>query len=170
MIIVVLSLILTGCVHRFKVSDTTLSVEYNQDEIIKLISEDLNVPPDELENFKIKHNRGHHKGHTKASFKHHGTVYDYEIGNNGKISQCKKYRLKSNALTAPQSAITEEEALNIALDHAGLNKESIRFIKIKLDRSYTHSEYEIEFRSGMVEYEYEIAMDGSIISFEKEHQ
>lgn len=163
-----LTVLLTGCASGFKNSDKTLNVANNQEEIRKIISGDLNVPSDEFENFKIRNNSGHHKGRTRASFKHDGKNYDYEINSDGSIGHCKNYNLNAYDTIGEADSISEDEALNIALSHAGVKKEDARFLRVKLDRSYTHSEYEIEFVSGMYEYNYEIAMDGSILSFEKE--
>lgn len=163
-----LTVLLTGCASGFKNSNKTLNVANNQEEIMKIISGDLNVPSDEFEDFKIRKNPGHHKGRTRASFKHDGKIYDYEINSDVSVGHCKKYSLNAYDTISEADSISEDEALNIALTHAGISKEEARFLRVKLDRSYTHSEYEIEFTSGMYEYDYEIAMDGSILSFEKE--
>lgn len=74
--------------------------------------------------------------------------------------------------TAPSHAakLTVEEAKAIALKHAGLTAEEVRFIKAEFDIDHGVPEYDIEFDKGRVEYEYEIHADtGEILTFEQDH-
>ena len=65
--------------------------------------------------------------------------------------------------------ITKDEAIAIALDHAGLKLDDAKRLKIEKDRDDGILVYEIEFEKGNVEYEYEIRVsDGKIISWDKE--
>lgn len=53
--------------------------------------------------------------------------------------------------------ISEEEAKQIALDHAGLTAEQVTFIKSGVDRDYGRENYDIEFYThDQKEYDYEI--------------
>ena len=63
-----------------------------------------------------------------------------------------------------------DEAKKIALDHAGLTEDQVRFSTAKFDDDDSEGEeYEIEFYSGNTEYEYEIdARTGDIRDFSKE--
>ena len=75
--------------------------------------------------------------------------------------------------TTPQpteaKSITAAEAEAIALAHAGLQRENVRFDRTELDRDDGILEYEVEFRYGNWEYSYDIdAKTGKIIEFEKE--
>ena len=80
--------------------------------------------------------------------------------------------------TAPAAPQTEskprylsvDEAKKIALDHAGLTEDQVRFSTAKFDDDDSEGEeYEIEFYSGNTEYEYEIdARTGDIRDFSKE--
>lgn len=64
--------------------------------------------------------------------------------------------------------ITAEEAKEIALKHAGLSKAT--WVKAEKDRDNGVVKYEIEFRDGRMEYEYEIhAETGKILKAEKEY-
>ena len=70
--------------------------------------------------------------------------------------------------TAP-AGITEEEAARIALDHAGLDQSQVSRLRVRYDRDDRIPEYDVEFREGRWEYEYEIhAETGTILSFEKD--
>ena len=69
----------------------------------------------------------------------------------------------------PQPELTEEQALAIALEHAGLMEEQLDFSNVHLDRDDGRWVYEIEFREGRTEYEYAVrASDGKIVDFDKD--
>ncbi len=73
--------------------------------------------------------------------------------------------------TAPVSdtaqEITEDEAKQIALNHAGINEADASFVRVHLDRDFFKSEYEVEFYSGNAEFDYDIdAVTGEIISYD----
>ena len=63
--------------------------------------------------------------------------------------------------------IGAEEAKNAALNHAGLSAEDVTFTKAELDWEDGAAVYEIEFISGITEYEYKVnASDGTILEYE----
>lgn len=64
--------------------------------------------------------------------------------------------------------ITENDAKEIALNHAGLKNEDVTFIKTGLERDDGVQKYEIEFySSNYEEYDYEInAVTGEILSYD----
>ena len=72
--------------------------------------------------------------------------------------------------SAPKEQIIyKDEARQKALSHAGVQAEGIREYKIELDREKAVIVYEIEFKSGRYEYDYELdAKSGKIIKSEKE--
>ena len=99
--------------------------------------------------------------------------YDYEIdAANGAIlsvdNDIENYviptQLSKEAPTKAQvSEISVEEAKQIALSHAGVG--SARFTKAKIDYENGIKVYEIEFKVGNMEYEYDINVsNGAIIS------
>ena len=70
---------------------------------------------------------------------------------------------------AVPAGITEEEATRIALDHAGLDQNQVAHLRARYDRDDRVPEYDVEFREGRWEYEYEIhAETGKILSWEKD--
>ena len=74
-------------------------------------------------------------------------------------------------ITAAANAaqITEAQAKEIALKHAGVTVQQANFTKMKLDRDFGRTEYELEFFVGNVEYDYEIdAADGTVRKFSRE--
>ncbi len=75
--------------------------------------------------------------------------------------------INENTNTPAQATITKEKALETALNHAGVTDYVLE--KNELDNDDGVLSYEIEFKSGTTEFEYDInAVDGSVISFEKD--
>ena len=65
--------------------------------------------------------------------------------------------------------ITEADAKAIALAHAGLSEGEVKKLKCETDKDDGVLVYEVEFKVGNVEYEYEIAAkDGSVIKYDVE--
>ena len=65
--------------------------------------------------------------------------------------------------------ISIDKAKKIALSHAGLSENEVRFEKVKLDKDDGIYEYEVEFYAGGREYDYSVnAKTGKIIDFEIE--
>jgi uncharacterized membrane protein YkoI len=66
-----------------------------------------------------------------------------------------------------ESWISEAEAKAIALNHAGLTEADVVFVRAHLDYDDGWCEYEVEFYSGNIEYDYEIdALSGEIRSYD----
>lgn len=64
-----------------------------------------------------------------------------------------------------EELISEEEAKEIALKDAGVNKEDLSYILINLETDNGVDEYEVEFYSDKMEYEYNIdASTGEILN------
>ena len=72
----------------------------------------------------------------------------------------------SSQSTDGSTAITEDQAREIALADAGLTAEEVTFLKTKLDRDDGRLVYDVEFyNADYTEYDYEIdAADGTILS------
>ena len=69
--------------------------------------------------------------------------------------------------TSSGSYIGVDKAKSIALKHAGKSASSVSFTKAKLDKDDGKVVYEIEFRSGHTEYEYDIdAYSGKILEYD----
>ena len=111
----------------------------------------------------------------EIEFKSGGFEYDYDIDavSGEVISSYKElgdYRDDTNKFDPDSKEyIGEQSARDIALTHAGVSAGSVREFEIELDREKGRVVYEIEFKSGGFEYEYEIdAYTGDIIKHEKE--
>ncbi|MBQ2931707.1 MAG: PepSY domain-containing protein [Clostridia bacterium] len=67
--------------------------------------------------------------------------------------------------------IDEEKAKELALEKAGVGADGVKFDRIELDRDNGIWQYEVDFRSGDVEYDIDIKADtGEVLSFEKEEK
>lgn len=70
---------------------------------------------------------------------------------------------------AADNTITEEEAIQIALDHAGLTEEQVTGLHAHLDRDDGRDYYEVEFWQDRYEYSYEIHPEtGAILDYDKD--
>ena len=69
----------------------------------------------------------------------------------------------------PSQSIGQEKALSIALADAGVQKENALGLEVKGEYDDGQLLYEVEFRAGGVEYEYEVrASDGRIVKAERD--
>ncbi len=66
--------------------------------------------------------------------------------------------------TGNSPRLTAEEALNIALEEAGVSRESIRNLENNLEREDGVLVYEIDFDSGILEYSYDVNADTGAIT------
>lgn len=70
---------------------------------------------------------------------------------------------------AKSGRLTEAEVKAIALKHAGLSEKDVKGLRCEFDYDDGRPEYDVEFRSGGYEYEYEIhAESGKILKWDKE--
>ena len=99
--------------------------------------------------------------------------YDYEINatSGAIIKNAKERDNDSNLLNSAAGAdlISADEAKAIALKNAGVSESDLTGYSIDLDNEYGVMQYEIEFKSGGYEYDYEInAATGEILQKQKE--
>lgn len=72
--------------------------------------------------------------------------------------------------TDKSNFIGEESAKSIALDKAGVSAKDVSFDKVELDCDNGVWQYEVEFRKGRTEYDYDIkADDGSVLSYDVDY-
>ena len=72
--------------------------------------------------------------------------------------------------SAGEKELSADEALASALLHASLKREEISFLKNELDYDDGRLIFDIEFRAGQFEFDYEIdAKSGAVLSFEREN-
>lgn len=84
-----------------------------------------------------------------------------------------KAEKNSSGSPAKESAsgvsVSEAKAREVALNHAGVKADDVSGLESKLDRDHGRTVYEVEFKSGGHEYDYEIdAATGAVLKSEKE--
>lgn len=104
--------------------------------------------------------------------------YDYEIdAETGKIVDYSKEKeavktASTTATTKPAATtktISKSKAQSIALDHAKLKKSEVTALRVSLDKDDGRTYYEVDFRIGNVEYDYEIdAVTGKVVEWDKD--
>jgi uncharacterized membrane protein YkoI len=104
-------------------------------------------------------------GCTKAENPEKATGVGFSSGKTATTSQ------PIPATTSAPSAITQTQAEDIALAHAGIARADVAYIRTEKDFERNYTEYDVEFRVGDYEYSYEVNVDtGVIISNEKEYE
>lgn len=107
----------------------------------------------------------------EIDFEHGGWEYEYHISLRGEILRSRKeaddHRTAAPAQTQPAQTqpadrISAEEALTIALDHAGVSDARDR------DVEWDDGRWEVSFDAGRTEYEYHISAGGEILGAKKD--
>ncbi len=111
---------------------------------------------------------------------YNNTEYEYEINaETGAVVKYEQEAIKDNVGTPSEDVVTgnpngdkfvtKDDAINAAINHAGVDKASVAALRTELDTDDKTPHYDVEFMVGNVEYEYEVAAStGKIIKFEKE--
>ena len=105
-------------------------------------------------------------------FYYQNKEHDYEINaSNGQIIgydyDVENYTIQSNQTSNTTTAISVENAKQIALNHANLSSSQVSFVKSELDFDDGMGKYEVEFYFNNKEYNYEIdANTGDILKYE----
>ena len=82
-------------------------------------------------------------------------------------SQVNEVPVSASANTTVPAEITKEEALSIALAHAGFTTDAVKYSRVDYEIDDRIPEYDVEFYMNNLEYEYEIhAETGAILSCE----
>lgn len=105
------------------------------------------------------------------SFLADGTEYDYEIdATDGSIRSHETELQGSDDQTPVNQAaadITEDQAVEIALQHAGCTRASVTSLQAELDEEHGRPVYEVAFHNDRTEYDYEIdAQTGDVLSYD----
>jgi uncharacterized membrane protein YkoI len=118
----------------------------------------------------------------EIKFTWNNKIYDYEINaDDGEITEysVKKIKQKKAASKSDKSKASKETSGNIGIEkakenvlkHAGYKEKEVTFTKSKLDKDDGKSIYEVEFRVGGLEYEYEVnAATGKIADYDIEEE
>ena len=139
----------------------------------------------ETENLRIRMDRDDRRDHWEVQWRSGDLEYNYDIDpDTGAVLDWDRdfepQRKSAPAAqtpspthptqpAAPAAQLSEDEALAIALDHAGFTAGEVTNLHIRLDTDDRTPDYEIEFRQGRLEYEYEIhAETGAVKDFDRD--
>lgn len=101
------------------------------------------------------------------------TEYDYDIdaltGEVLSFDHDAEYYHHAQAANAGSEQITEEQAKQLALQHAGVAEKDAQRLQIEFDYDDGRGEYEVEWYVGRTEYSCDVdAVTGAILSYDKE--
>ena len=85
------------------------------------------------------------------------------------LTGCAALAALNSPAELPEQLLTVEEAQAIALEHAGFAPDQVSFLRTEPELRDRVPHYDVEFREGRWEYDYEIhAETGEVLSFEKD--
>lgn len=133
------------------------------------------VAENQVTNLKIEFDYDDKKAVYEIEFETNDAEYEYVIdAATGKVLEHERDAKKSAASDSQHKSkdfIGKTEALNKALNHADVSKSAVTEYEVELDRDDNKAVYEIEFKTGEAEYDYEIdAYTGKVLKFESENR
>lgn len=154
---------------------TPTTGEYLSAEEAKAIAcEHASVPADGIWDYSIDFERDDGWSVYEIEFKYNGYEYDYDIDaiTGDVLKNDREYDGSGNPSGEQQGQsglLSAEEAKQLALNHAGVSADDVLFSQAELDYDDGRTVYEVEFRAGGYEYDYEIdAETGKILKSERE--
>lgn len=105
----------------------------------------------------------------EITFWKNNVKYEYKINaRTGAIIKYSEERRKTSfiPINPNEPLLSIEDVKKISLQHAKLNENTVRFVKISQEFNYGYSSYELKFWKDSTEYNYEIdAANGDILDF-----
>ena len=137
---------------------------------------DAGVSQQDVQKLELDFDYENGQGIYEIEFICNGTEYEYDIhAKTGEILKAEKDQKTSSGSTvsdsAPTSAITAEQAQQIALEHAGVSASQASRMQVEYDVDDGVAHYSVDFYYNGTEYDYEIhAQTGEILKQEKEQK
>ena len=134
------------------------------------------VAASEIWDYKIERDRSNGMAVYEIEFKAGGYEFDYEIQvSTGEVVKFNRERdddsrpASSNSGGTSDTDIGRDKAKEAALAHAGVAASEVRNYKVERDMDDGVLIYEIEFKAGGYEYDYEVrAADGTVLKADRE--
>ena len=145
------------------------STELTSDEALEIALKDANVKKEDVTITKTSIYMDHGVKKHEFEFYSGNVEYDYDINAlTGEIVSKSTKRYMGNTATASNTGpLTQEQALQVALQHANVTEKDIALLKTELDYERGKEVFEFEFYVGNVEYNYKIdTSTGEIIEYE----
>ena len=159
-------------VEDFTIPTDDSSTAYLGDAKAKVIAlQHANLTEGDVTFTKVKLDRDDGRMIYDVEFYGSSGEYEYEIDAfSGAILEWDWDRkLSAQNVSVPSGYISQDKAKSIALERAGLSDSSVTFYEVKLDYDDGRAVYELEFKSGSMEYEAEIdAVSGAILDWDSE--
>ena len=186
--------VLAGCQSAYaakhtpetKATKTVATPAITRDEAVQIALKDANLTPEEIFDLEAELDKERGVLHYDVDFEKDRKDYDYEIhAETGEILR-KEVPTPPSAVTPepvpevtpettpaapvePAEKLTREEAIAIALTHAGLTKDQVRELEAELDKERGVLVFEVDFETREYDYEYEIhAQTGEILKSKRE--
>ena len=139
-----------------------------QDAAVAAARKDAGVSEKDITNLSVKLEKDDGRWEYDIEFDAAGKEYDYKIAAADGAVLEKDIKLLDHWQEPEQSGeITQDEALEIARKDAGVAESDIRKLEVERDFDDGIWIYQIEFKAGRLEYEYEIAAsNGKILKKE----
>lgn len=161
--------VIAGCQSAYAAANTPVTPE----QALDIALQDADMNTQDVRHLEIEPDRDRGETHYDVDFEKDGKEYDYEIhAETGEILNKETPTPVVTPEPVPETTpgpMTRQEAIAIALAHAGLTSDQVRDLDAELDKERGVVYYEVDFESGAYEYEYEIhAETGAILKSEKE--
>lgn len=157
-------LLLAGCNGKAEINNNELT----QKDIIAIILNDLDIQEDDVSNLIIERKAFEDDYSYEVSFDYDAYSFTYKLGSNGKIYRSDRISKIINNEIKNDLEFKEEDALKVALKHAGVLEEDAMLLKIERDYDDHEVYFEVEFRTPESDYEYEISNKGEILESSRE--
>ena len=142
--------------------------ELSKDEAVAVALEHAKLDKSQVTELKAKKDRDDGRVEWEIEFRSGDYEYDYTVhAETGKVLEHDKEYDPIKTEPAPVAILTADEAVAIALDHAGLKLEDVKALEKELDDE--EPKWEVEFKHGKTEYSYTIHSEtGKILEWDKE--
>ena len=140
------------------------SAVLTQNAALGIVLGDAKLTQEEIAELEIELDKNGISSHYDIDFEKDGQDYDYEV--NAQTGEILKREIPQVApvSTEPETAITKEKALEIALADTGLKQNEIQDLDIELDKDEGTVHYDVDFEKDDKDYDYEIdAQTGEIL-------
>ena len=145
-------------------------------EVRRIILSHAEVAAESVQQWYMELDRENGRPVYEVEFTANSAEYEYEIDAiTGEILKSERELLQpilredAPAVATTPGDIGRDEALSIALQHAGVQAEQAQRIRVETDRENGRAVYDVEFTADGNEYEYEVdAATGEILKSERE--
>lgn len=167
-VITIISISLMGCSNSEVLNNKKVTI----DEAKEIALKHAGLTSDQVSFVEVESDVDNNIEKYNIEFYHGDKEYDYEINSaNGEIIKYDynmEYDKNENNVNSVVN-ISEEQAKEIALNHAEITSDKVSFIKVEMDVDNGTQKYDIEFYYNNIEYNYEIdANTGDILSYERD--